>query len=236
MFDTRIEVKGSDHSIYLKTPIKVQLTDAPPNRWQYASTTFYLELNGNTAAAAATGTLPRVILHNPSNLPIMLRVLGNPLQYSGCIGPNGASNAMPVDGVSVNVQDCNNQFRFTPAMGVGQPFGTSDAYFKSAFESGALKQSFTTGLKFVNGLGSPVEYAVTTAPGAGPVKSLGGKCIVPGLSDTLALAPGTVQVSAYAVQTCGSPQRIPYLTPQSFNIIAGTTLEVGVRAWLDGRP
>jgi hypothetical protein len=190
-------------------------------------------------STSAAAELSKVVLHNTSELEVMLRPVGNAnTQYSTCLTKGAASPVVTSAGLSVTVQDCNGQFKFMPYQALPQQPGTNDVYFKTAFELGPLKPSFmSTGVTLINGMGSSIEYVVTTGPSITPAKTLGQRCVAPGRSEMVPLGTaGSVRVSAYIAQTCGSNARVPYGPSQVFNVIAGTSQEVGVRGWIDSRP
>src|SRR5262252_2473146 len=64
IFDTRVELKGNEHNVFLKTPILTKITDAPPVFWTYASNTFWWDKNDTLPQASRTVPLPNVKVTN----------------------------------------------------------------------------------------------------------------------------------------------------------------------------
>jgi hypothetical protein len=189
-------------------------------------------------STTAIAELSKVVLHNASELDVMLRAVGADTRYSTCLAKGAVFPVVISAGPSVTVQDCSGQFKFMPYQTLPEQPGTNNVYFKTAFELGAPKpSSMGTGITLINGMGSSIEYVVTTGPTITPARTLGQRCVAPGRSEIVPLGTAaSVRVSAYIAQTCGSAARMPYGPSQVFNVVAGTSQEVGVRGWIDSRP
>jgi hypothetical protein len=214
IFDTRVQVSGSTHTVWIKAPVAVRFTDVGYQGWRYDLSRFWWDTNDSAPEPAAFGEVPKIEVVNNSPLGASIGI-GNSSIFS-CLAP-GRTLTFPLDAPGTyNVatgMGCGSRPDISTAVNV-VGFSKTTIRFNANFAVQEEIAATAPAITFVNHSIWGVQFEVVGVPRPA--------CLMPNGNVTIPVSPGSHAVHASVVPGCNAhPGNMYPTTPFELTTKAG---------------